>query len=208
VEDVCRSPLPPRRPPHDTAEHDHLQHRQHCRCVDVAELRCTACDFDFEGRVRCTAEHADDSERGEREQEHHRGSGPQRRSQERKHDMAKHLTRRRTECARCSRQVGGQHGPHPAQESDHDGDVEEHVGEHDGSGRAVPRRQQREERCANDDGGEHERHGQRRQCRTPAGEAIPRQHVRRGESGCQCEHRADDRLPQSEPEHPCDAWGA
>ena len=111
-----------------TAEHQQLQHRQHRRAVDVAQLRGPAGDLHLQRRVRRAAQQLHHAERGEREQEHHRRRRPQRRPQQRQHDVAQHAAHGDAPSVRAAAVRSGGSTAHIAPDQPHDHrDVEEHV---------------------------------------------------------------------------------
>ena len=205
----CCPPLPASRPPHHHAQHQQLQHGQHGGAVDVAELRGAAGDLHLQRRVRRPAQQAHGAERCEREQEDDGGGRPQRGPQQGQHHEPQHLLRRSAKCACSGGEVGGHHRPHRAHQPHHDGDVEEHMGDDHSPCRAMPRRrEEREKGRADHDGGQHERHGDRRQQSAAAGKPIAGKQVRRREPDEHGQQRARHRLPQGEPQHAPEAGSA
>ena len=92
--------LPSRRPHDHDRQQAELQHRQHRRAVDVAELGRPSGDLDLERRVRRPTEQLGHAERGEGEQEDDRRGRPQRRPQQRqRRSAARPAPARRRACA-------------------------------------------------------------------------------------------------------------
>ena len=109
--------------------------------------------------LRRPSEQLGDTERREAEQEDHHRRRPQRRPQQRQHDEPRRSDRRRAERAGRTDEVVRDHRDHRSHQSDDDGDVEEDVRDDHGLWSAVPRRgKQSDERGADDNRRQHERH--------------------------------------------------
>lgn len=193
--------------PHGGELHD----REDGRRGEVEDLRGLPVDLHLERGERRPAEDLDHAERREREEEDHqrggRDGGPER--------GQRHLPPGRP--AGGAQHPGGlllpgvELRPQPADGAHDDGVVEEDVGEQDRPHRGVEAdapqtveqpgaADQRQERRADDDGRQHERHGDGGPQNLLAPELEAREDVRAGERDQQREHGRGERLPGREPQ--------
>ena len=192
-------------------DHDHeLHQRQRRRRAQVEERRGEQVDLRLDGRVAHPAEGEHHTERGGAEEEDHARRAHDRRSQGRQGDRAEDLPRRRTQRGGGLTGTAVQRLPGRADRPDDDGHVEEHQPRDDRDGGAVEAEatersrlpEQLPEGDADHDGGEHERHQQRRPDDPPPRQGEPVQRVRRGQPEQDGDRRGDRRGPDGEPRDP------
>ena len=192
-----------RRPRDHDRQHDELDDRQHRRSADVTELGHTPPDLHLDRRAVRRTEHADHTERGEREQEHDGRGRRDRRTEQRQRDGPEGGEPPGSERHARVLEIDGDSFPRGADGPDDDREVERDVCAQDRPHAAVERvGQQRDEGGADDDGRQDEDRRQgARQC--PSSREVE---ARDGPGRCQAdpdrERGARCGLPRGEPEHP------
>lgn len=196
---------------HD-ADRGELDEGQHGSRRQVQQLGGLPVDLHLQGGVRRSAEDLDDTEGGEGEEEDHQGRRRQGGRERGQRDASPGGEASGAQYPRGLLLPRVELCPQPAHRAYDDGVVEEDVREEDGPHGGVQpdapqfveepaATEQREERGADDDGRQHERHRDRRSQRPLAGEVEPREDIRAGQRDQQRERGGRQRLPGGEPEH-------